>query len=86
MAATTQERVKEFGNSSTDTGASSVQIALLTDRILALTLHVQQNKKDNATKRGLYRLVNQRKKLLSYLKRKDVEGYQSVLGKLKLRK
>ena len=77
--------VSKFGENNTDTGSSSVQIALLTSRIRQLTEHVKNNKKDNHSRRGLVMLVGQRKRLMKYLRRKDLEKYEKVVNELKLR-
>ena len=69
-----------------DTGSSDVQIALLTSRINELTEHLQKNKKDHSSRRGLLQMVSQRRKLLDYLKRSDVDKYRSVIERLGLRK
>ncbi len=69
-----------------DTGSADVQIALLTKRILDLTAHLQTNKKDHASRRGLLKLVAQRRSLLDYLKRTANARYLTVLEKLELRK
>ena len=71
--------VSKFGENNTDTGSSSVQIALLTSRIRQLTEHVTNNKKDNHSRRGLVMLVGQRKRLMKYLRRKDLEKYELSL-------
>ena len=68
-----------------DTGSPEVQIALLTERINHLTQHLQTNKKDHSSRRGLLMLVGQRRSLLNYLQTKDVVRYQAVTKKLKLR-
>ncbi len=80
------EIVKEFGSSDKDTGATEVQIALLTTRILELTEHFKVHKKDHAGRRGLLKLVGQRRSLLKYLKKTNLEGYREILIKLNLRK
>ncbi|MEA1911709.1 MAG: 30S ribosomal protein S15 [Spirochaetota bacterium] len=80
------EIVKEFGSSEKDTGSTEVQIALLTTRILELTEHFKIHKKDHAGRRGLLKLVGQRRSLLKYLKKTNLEGYRAILKKLKLRK
>ena len=80
------EVVKDFGRSEKDTGSTEVQIALLTTRIQELTDHFKQNKKDHNSRRGLLKLVGQRRKLLNYLKRKDIEKYREILKRLSLRK
>lgn len=89
MALTKQEKltvVAEYGNNEKNTGATEVQIALLTDRIQHLTEHFKTHKKDHASRRGLLKLVGQRRRLLRYLSRKDIESYRAILGKLNLRK
>ena len=69
-----------------DTGSADVQIALLTERINSLTEHLQNNKKDHSSRRGLLKMVGQRRKLLDYLHNTDVARYQTVTKKLKLRR
>ena len=69
-----------------DTGSADVQIALLTERINQLTEHLQQNKKDHSSRRGLLMMVGQRRKLLDYLHTTDVGRYQTITKKLKLRR
>jgi small subunit ribosomal protein S15 len=69
-----------------DTGSADVQIALLTQRINHLTEHLQENKKDHGSRRGLLMMVSQRRRLLDYLQNIDVSRYQAVTKKLKLRK
>lgn len=69
-----------------DTGSADVQIALLTERINQLTEHLQSNKKDHSSRRGLLMMVGQRRKLLDYLHNTDVTRYQTVTKKLKLRR
>jgi small subunit ribosomal protein S15 len=78
--------IKEFGKNEKDTGATEVQIALLTQRITQLTEHFKENKKDHNSRRGLMKLVGQRRRLLKYLQREDQEQYKKVLKSLKLRK
>lgn len=80
------EIVKEFGSSEKDTGSTEVQIALLTTRIKELTEHFKVHKKDHASRRGLLKLVGQRRRLLKYLKKTDLEGYRAILKRLNLRK
>lgn len=77
---------KEFGKSEFDTGSAEGQIALFTFRIKHLTEHLKENKKDLATERSLVRLVGKRRKLLDYLKRKDIERYREIIKKLSIRK
>ena len=69
-----------------DTGSADVQIALLTDRINSLTEHLQINKKDHSSRRGLLMMVSQRRRLLDYLHKKNVNRYQAITKKLKLRR
>ena len=68
-----------------DTGSADVQIALLTDRINQLTDHLQKNKKDHSSRRGLLMMVGQRRRLLDYLHKKNAPRYQAIMKKLKLR-
>ena len=77
--------VKEFGKAQTDTGSAEVQIALLTARINHLTEHLKVHKQDKHSRRGLMKLVGQRKGLLSYLENKDLESYRALKAKLGLR-
>ncbi|HSR01214.1 MAG TPA: 30S ribosomal protein S15, partial [Methylophilaceae bacterium] len=72
--------------SANDTASPEVQVALLTNRITYLTEHFKTNKKDNHSRRGLLALVSQRRRLLDYLKVKDVNRYQDLIGRLGLRK
>ncbi len=69
-----------------DTGSPEVQVAILTERITNLTEHFKTHAKDNHSRRGLLMLVNKRRRLLDYLKRKDVDRYTALIGKLNLRK
>ncbi|PYS81204.1 MAG: 30S ribosomal protein S15 [Acidobacteria bacterium] len=69
-----------------DTGSPQVQVALLTERINELTEHFKTHKKDNHSRRGLLKMVSQRRSLLDYLKRRDIEGYHELIGKLGLRR
>ena len=78
--------VEKYRLADTDTGSPEVQVALLTAHITHLTPHFAAHKKDNHSRRGLLRMVNQRRKLLDYLKRKDVERYKSLIARLGLRK
>jgi small subunit ribosomal protein S15 len=77
---------KEFGKSEFDTGSTEAQIALFTTKIQELTEHLKINKKDLVTERSLVRLVGKRRKLLDYLKAKEIERYRSIIKKLKIRK
>jgi len=81
-----QEVIKKFQGHEKDTGSAEVQIALLTTRIIYLTEHFRSHKKDFHSRRGLLKLVNQRRKLLEYLKSKDVARYKKILAELNLRK
>jgi small subunit ribosomal protein S15 len=81
-----QEIVKDFQRTDGDTGSPEVQVALLTARIAHLTQHFSSHKQDHHSRRGLLKLVNQRRKLLDYLKRKDLGRYQGVIERLGLRK
>jgi small subunit ribosomal protein S15 len=81
-----QEVIKKFQGHENDTGSAEVQIALLTTRIIYLTEHFRSHKKDFHSRRGLLKIVNQRRKLLDYLKNKDVERYKKILQELNLRK
>ena len=76
------EVIKEFGAKDGDTGSPEVQIAILTERISNLTEHFKSHKKDNHSRRGLLKMVSQRRQLLDYVKAKDVERYQSVIKRL----
>ena len=76
----------EFGQNAVDTGSAEGQIALFTFRIKHLTEHLKSNKKDMATMRSLVRLVGKRRKLLDYLKAKDIERYREIIKKLGIRK
>lgn len=89
MAATKeqkQETIKKFAKQDGDTGSPEVQIALLTDRINLLTEHFKKHKKDFAGRRGLLKMVGQRRNLLNYLRSNDFERYRSVVQALGLRK
>ncbi len=77
--------VKDFRLHEKDTGSADVQIALLTERINKLTSHLQQNNKDNSSRRGLLLMVGQRRRLLDYLHNTDTARHQTVVKKLKLR-
>lgn len=80
------ENVKKYGKTAGDTGSTPVQIALLTERIKDLSGHLKANKKDNSSTRGLLKMVGQRRRLLGYLKRIDLNGYTTLLKQLDLRK
>jgi small subunit ribosomal protein S15 len=80
------EIIEKFKVHPTDTGSSEVQIALLTDRIEYLTEHFKIHKKDHHSRQGLLKLVGQRRSLLDYLKKKNLEKYRTMLKELNLRK
>ncbi|ART63561.1 30S ribosomal protein S15 [Kushneria marisflavi] len=80
------EIVKEFATAENDTGSPEVQIALLTDNIVTLQSHFKDHKQDHHSRRGLIRMVNQRRKLLDYLKRKNFDRYQQIISRLGLRR
>jgi small subunit ribosomal protein S15 len=84
-AKTKTEVIREHQFSPKDTGSTEVQVALLTTNIISLSEHFKVHKKDHHSRRGLIRMVNQRRKLLAYLKRKDVGRYQKLIAKLGLR-
>jgi len=84
--ATKAEVVKAHARGTADTGSPEVQVALLTARINELTPHFKQHLKDHHGRRGLVRMVNQRKRLLAYLKDKDADRYTALIAKLGLRK
>ncbi|RKX77584.1 MAG: 30S ribosomal protein S15 [Spirochaetes bacterium] len=78
--------VADFGKDGKDSGSTEVQIALLTKRIEDLKSHFDDHKKDHASRRGLLKMVGQRRRLLRYLKRTNLEGYRALIAKLGLRK
>ena len=78
--------INEYRTHEGDTGSPQVQVALLTQRINELTEHFKTHKKDNHSRRGLLKMVSQRRSLLDYLKRRDIEGYHGLIGKLGLRR
>ena len=80
------ELIKKFRQHDNDTGSPEVQIALLTERIIYLTDHFKTHKKDHHSRRGLLQLVSQRRRLLDYLRNKDVERYRKVIEALGIRK
>ncbi len=80
------ELIKEYATKEGDTGSPEVQVAILTERIRNLTDHFQVHKKDNHSRRGLLKLVSQRRKLLDYLKAKDEARYKSLIQRLGLRR
>ena len=78
--------IAEYGRKEGDTGSPEVQIALLTERIKELTEHLKVNQKDHHSRRGLLKMVGQRRGLLNYLKDKDIERYRALISELGLRK
>jgi small subunit ribosomal protein S15 len=82
----TQEIVARFGKNETDTGATEVQVALLTRRINHLTEHLRTHKHDHHSRRGLLMLVGQRRRFLNYLQKRNLEGYRALVRELGLRK
>jgi len=81
-----QKIIAEFGKDGKDTGSTEVQVALLTKRIEDLTEHFKTHKKDHHSRRGLLKMVGQRRRLLRYLKNNDLDGYRALIAKLGLRK
>jgi small subunit ribosomal protein S15 len=89
MALSQQQKtdiVTEYQRSTGDTGSPEVQVALLTARISDLSEHFKSHRKDHHSRQGLLRLVNQRRKLLDYLKTRDIDRYRDLIGRLGLRK
>jgi len=80
------EVISEYQKSSGDTGSPEVQVALLSKRINELSEHFSDHSKDHHSRRGLLKMVNQRRKLLDYLKKKDLKRYQDLIGRLGLRR
>jgi len=80
------EIVAQYGNSASDTGSPEVQCAILTEKINLLTIHLKVNKKDFQTRRGLIAMVTKRKRLLSYLQKKDPMRHRELMVKLNLTK
>ena len=80
------ELVAKYGKDANDSGSVEVQIAILTERITELTEHLKVHKKDNHSRRGLFKMVGKRRSLLNYLAKKDVNRYREIAQKLSLRK
>ena len=78
--------IEQFRRGENDTGTSEVQIALLTSRINHLADHLKTHTKDSHSRQGLFKMIGRRRRLLEYLKRRDVERYRTVIGTLELRK
>ncbi|MEP0321874.1 30S ribosomal protein S15 [Bauldia litoralis] len=81
-----QALIKEYGTKSGDTGSAEVQVAILTERIANLTEHFKTHGKDNHSRRGLLKLVSQRRRLLNYVNGLDTERYKTLIGRLGLRR
>jgi small subunit ribosomal protein S15 len=81
-----QEIVRKHGSSKTDTGSTTVQVALLTQRINELTEHLRTHPKDHYSRRGLLKLVGRRRRFLNYLQKHDLEGYRALIKELGLRR
>jgi small subunit ribosomal protein S15 len=81
-----QAIIAEYGRSEGDTGSPEVQVAILTARIQELTEHLKVNQKDHHSRRGLLKMVGQRRGMLAYLKKTDIERYRALIAKLGLRK
>ena len=80
------ELIKEYARAANDTGSPEVQVAILTERIVNLTDHLNKNPKDHHSRRGLLQIVSKRKQLLRYLENKDIERYRAIIAHLGLRK
>lgn len=81
-----QAIIKEYARTEGDTGSPEVQIAILTARISELTEHLKENKKDHHSRRGMLKMIGQRRGLLAYLKKTDIERYRALIERLGLRK
>ena len=81
-----QELIKEYSQGTGDTGSPDVQVAILTERITNLTEHFKTHKKDNHSRRGLLKMVSQRRRLLDYIKRKEEKRYQDLIARLGIRR
>jgi small subunit ribosomal protein S15 len=81
-----QELMKEYGTKANDTGSPEVQVAVLSERINNLTEHFKTHVKDNHSRRGLIKLVSQRRRLLDYIKASDTKRYETLIGRLGLRR
>lgn len=81
-----EQIIKEYGVSSDDTGSSQVQVALLSERINSLTEHLRANKSDQSSRRGLLKMVGQRRRQLNYLQKKDPQAYRDLIQRLGLRR
>ncbi len=81
-----QELIKKFGTGDNDSGKAEVQVAILTERINDLRDHFTNHKKDHTSRRGLMQMVGKRRRLLDYMKRKDIERYRTIIKELNIRK
>tara|TARA_Y100001970_G_scaffold75203_2_gene95294 strand:+ start:2256 stop:2525 length:270 start_codon:yes stop_codon:yes gene_type:complete len=81
-----KEIIKDFATTESDTGSPEVQVAVLTERIKNLTEHFKDHKKDNHSRQGLLKLVNQRRKVLDYIKSKDEQRYEDLIARLGIRR
>ena len=81
-----QQIIKEYARTEGDTGSPEVQVAILTERIKELTEHLKENPKDHHSRRGMYKMIGQRRGLLDYLMKTDLEGYRALIEKLGIRR
>ncbi|MEA5420854.1 30S ribosomal protein S15 [Spirulina sp. CCNP1310] len=81
-----QQLIVEYQAHDTDTGSSDIQVAVLTERINNLTTHLKTNKKDHSSRRGLLKLIGQRRRLLNYIQTHDYAHYQALIGRLGIRR
>ena len=81
-----EELTNAFGKNGNDTGSTGSQVAIFTERINNITSHLKLNKKDHSGRRGLVNLVSKRRRILSYLRKKNLNSYKNVIEKLKIRK
>jgi small subunit ribosomal protein S15 len=81
-----QELIGEYQVHETDTGSADLQVAMLTDRINQLTEHLKSNQKDHSSRRGLLKMIGRRKRLLSFIQKKDRERYQKLISRLGIRR
>lgn len=80
-----QEIINDFQKHGTDTGSADVQVAMLTERINKLSAHLRENKKDHASRRGLLKMIGQRKRLLAYINKQDQDRYRALITRLGIR-
>lgn len=85
LQARKQEIIENYQIHETDTGSADVQVAMLTDRISKLSEHLKVNKKDHASRRGLLKMIGQRKRLLAYINKRDAEHYRELIKRLGIR-